>query len=64
MSYKLAEDLAAEINSSPTYVIFMAHRLGMEITLGRQLTVKEQRKLYGFLKPFTESEKRNADKET
>lgn len=37
------------IDSTPRYVILRGYRMGIEIALGRRLTVKETRKLYGHL---------------
>lgn len=52
MKKELIKRIAEEANTSPNYVIFMGYRIALEITVGRQLSVKEQRRLYSFLKPI------------
>lgn len=49
MEFKQLRAIASIIGSTPRYVIFRGYRLGIELVLGRRLTVKEGRKLYAHL---------------
>lgn len=53
------EEIANIVDSTPRYVVFMGYRLGMEIALGRRLTVPEQRRVWGrLIKPWINIKKR------